>query len=68
MRASIAERPLLSLKHELSIPVNRDKKPTQANAVLAGILAQSEAENVFGQGWAAAEGELELARARGPVY
>ena len=33
--------------------------------VLARILAQSEAGNVFGQARAAAEAELELVRARG---
>jgi hypothetical protein len=32
--------------------------------VLARVLAQSEAGNVFGQARAAAEAELELARAR----
>ena len=32
--------------------------------MLARILAQSEAGNVFEQAWAAAEAELELARAR----
>ncbi len=32
--------------------------------MLARILAQSEAESVFGQGRALAEAELELARAR----
>jgi hypothetical protein len=46
--------------------LNSDKprqNPTQAR-VLARILVQSEAGNVFGQARAAAEAELELARAR----
>jgi hypothetical protein len=50
-----------ALKHGLSIPVNRDKRQIE---VLARMLAQSEAGNVFGQARAAAEAELELARAR----
>jgi hypothetical protein len=53
-----------ALKHGLSIPVKRDKTLRRQIAVLARILAQSEAGNVFGQARAAAEAELELARAR----
>ena len=53
-----------ALKHGLSIPVNRDKTLRRQIAVLARILAQSEAGNVFGQARAAAEAELELVRAR----
>ena len=53
-----------ALKHGLSIPVNRDKSQRRQIAVLARILAQSEAGNVFGQARAAAEAEFELARAR----
>ena len=53
-----------ALKHGLSIPVNRDKTLRRQIEVLARILAQSEAGNVFGQARAAAEAELELARAR----
>ena len=55
------------LKHGLSIPVNRDKTLRRQIEVLARILAQSEAGNVFGvfgQARAAAEAELELVRAR----
>jgi hypothetical protein len=54
-----------ALKHGLSIPVNRDKALRRKIAVLARILAQSEAGNVFGQARAAAEAEFELVRARG---
>jgi hypothetical protein len=36
-----------ALKHGLSIPVNRDKTLRRKIAVLARILAQSEAGNVF---------------------
>ena len=53
-----------ALKHGLSIPVNRDKTLRRQIAVLARLLAQSEAGNVFGQARAAAEAELELVRAR----
>jgi hypothetical protein len=53
-----------ALKHGLSIPVNRDKTLRRQIEVLARILAQSEAGNVFGQARAAAEAGLELARAR----
>ena len=53
-----------ALKHGLSIPVNRDKTLRRQIAVLARILAQSEAGNVFGQARAAAEAEFELVRAR----
>ena len=53
-----------ALKHGLSIPVNRDKTLRRQIAVLARILAQSEAGNIFGQARAVAEAELELARAR----
>ena len=53
-----------ALKHGLSIPVNRDKTLRRQIEVLARILAQSEAGNVFGQARAAAEVEFELARAR----
>ena len=53
-----------ALKHGLSIPVKRDKTLRRQIAVLARILAQSEARNVFGQARAAAEAELELVRAR----
>jgi hypothetical protein len=42
-----------ALKHGLSIPVNRDKSLRRQIEVLARILAQSEAGNVFGQAWAA---------------
>ena len=51
-----------ALKHGLSIPVNRDKTLRRQIAVLARILAQSEAGN--GQARAVAEAELELVRAR----
>ena len=54
-----------ALKHGLSIPVSRDKTLRRQIMVLARILAQSEAGNVFGQARAAAEAELELVRARG---
>jgi hypothetical protein len=47
-----------ALKHGLSIPVKRDKTLRRQIAVLARILAQSEARNVFGQARAAAEAEL----------
>ncbi len=53
-----------ALKHGLSIPVNRDKTLRRQIAVLARILAQSEAGDVFLQARAAAEAELELVRAR----
>ena len=53
-----------ALKHGLSIPVSRDKTLRRQIEVLARILAQSEAENVFLQGRALAEAELEVARAR----
>ena len=53
-----------ALKHGLSIPVNRDKTLRRQIEVRARILAQSEANNLFGQARAAAEAELELARAR----
>jgi hypothetical protein len=53
-----------ALKHGLSIPVNRDKSQRRQIAVLARILAQSEAGSLFGQAQAAAEAELELVRAR----
>ena len=53
-----------ALKHGLSIPVSRDKTLRRQIMVLARILAQSEAGNVFGQARAAAEAELELIRAR----
>jgi hypothetical protein len=53
-----------ALKHGLSIPVNRDKTLGRRIEALARILAQSEAGNVFGHAWAAAEAQLELARAR----
>jgi len=53
-----------ALKHGLSIPINRDKTLRRQIEVLARILAQSEAGNVFGQARAAAEVEFELARAR----
>ena len=46
------------------IPVSRDKTLRRQIMVLARILAQSEAGNVFGQARAAAEAELELVRAR----
>jgi hypothetical protein len=49
-----------ALKHGLSIPVNRDKTLRRQIAVLARILAQSEAGNIFGQARAVAE----AARAR----
>ena len=52
------------MKHGLSIPVNRDKTLRRQIEVLARILAQSEAGNVFGQARHTAEAELELARAR----
>jgi hypothetical protein len=51
-----------ALKHGLSIPVNRDKTLRRKIAMLARILAQSEAGNV--QARAAAEAEFELVRAR----
>ena len=54
-----------ALKHGLSIPVSRDKTLRRQIMVLARILAQSEAGNVFGKARAAAEAELELVRARG---
>ena len=38
-----------ALKHGLSIPVNRDKTLRRQIEVLARVLAQSEAGNVFGQ-------------------
>ena len=53
-----------ALKHGLSIPVSRDKTLRRQIMVLARILVQSEAGNVFGQARAAAEAELELVRAR----
>jgi hypothetical protein len=53
-----------AFKHGLSIPVNRDKSLRRQIAVLARILAQSEAGNVLGQPQAAAEAEFELVRAR----
>ena len=53
-----------ALKHGLSIPVTRDKSLRRQIEVLARILAQSEAGNVFGEARAAAEAEFELARAR----
>ena len=53
-----------ALKHGLSIPVNRDKTLRRKIAVLARILAQPEAGNVFEQARAAAEAEFELVRAR----
>jgi hypothetical protein len=53
-----------ALKHGLSIPVNRDKTLPSQIAVLARILAQSAAGNVFGPARAAAEAEFELVRAR----
>ena len=53
-----------ALKHGLSIPVSRDKTLRRQIMVLARILVQSEAGNVFGQVRAAAEAELELVRAR----
>jgi hypothetical protein len=53
-----------ALKHGLSIPVKRDKTVRRQIEVLARILAQSEAGNVFWQAGAAAEAELELVRAR----
>src|SRR5262249_59740402 len=56
-----------ALKHGLSIPMNRDKTPRRQIAVLARILAQSEAGNVFGQARAAAEAELELVRTRAVI-
>jgi hypothetical protein len=56
-----------ALKHGLAIPVNRDKTQRRQIAVLARILAQSEAGNVFGQARAAAEAELELVRARAVI-
>jgi hypothetical protein len=56
-----------ALKHGLSIPVSRDKTLRRKIAVLARILAQSEAGNVFGQARAAAEAEFELARARAVI-
>ncbi len=49
-----------ALKHGLSIPVNRDKTLRRQIEVRARILAQSEANNLFGQARAAAEAELEL--------
>jgi hypothetical protein len=53
-----------ALKHGLSIPANQDSTLRRKIAVLARMLAQSVAGNVFGQARAAAEAELELARAR----
>ena len=53
-----------ALKHGLSIPVNRDETLRRQIEVLALILAQPEAENVFAQWRALAEAELEVARAR----
>ena len=53
-----------ALKHELSIPINRDKSLRRQIEVLARILVQSQARNVFWKARAAAEAELELARAR----
>jgi hypothetical protein len=53
-----------ALKHGLSIPVNRDKTLRRQIEVLARILVQSQAGNVFWQARAAAEAELELVRAR----
>jgi hypothetical protein len=53
-----------ALKHGLSIPVNRDKTLRRQIAVLARILAQSEAGHIIVQARAAAEAELELVRAR----
>src|SRR6202030_4161117 len=44
-----------ALKHGLSIPVNRDKTLRRQIEVLARILVQSEAGNVFWQARAAAE-------------
>jgi hypothetical protein len=52
-----------ALKHGLSIPIKRDKTLRRQIELLARVLAQSEAGNVFGQARAAAEAELELARA-----
>src|SRR6476620_5459326 len=42
-----------ALKHGLSIPINRDKTLRRQIELLARILAQSEAGNVFGQARAA---------------
>jgi hypothetical protein len=53
-----------AVKHGLSIPVNRDKILRRQIEVLARILAQSAPGHEFGQARAAAEAELELARAR----
>jgi len=53
-----------ALKYGLSIPIKRDKTQRRQIELLARILAQSEAGNVFGQARAAAEAELELVRAR----
>jgi hypothetical protein len=53
-----------ALKHGLSIPVNRDKTLRRQIEVLARILVQSQAGNVFWKARAAAEAELELVRAR----
>ena len=53
-----------ALKHGLSIPVNRDKTLRRQIEVLARILVQSQARNVFWKARAAAEAELELVRAR----
>jgi hypothetical protein len=53
-----------ALKHGLSIPVNRDKTLRRQIEVLARILVQSQAGNVFWKARAAAEAELELLRAR----
>jgi hypothetical protein len=53
-----------ALKHGLSIPVNRDKTLRRQIEVLARILAQSQAGNVFWRARAAAEAEPELLRAR----
>ena len=56
-----------AFKHGLSIPVNREKSLRRPIAVLARILAQSEAGSVLGQAQAAAEAELELVRARAAI-
>jgi hypothetical protein len=53
-----------AFKHGLSIPANRDKTLGRRIAVLARTLAQSEPGSVFGQARAAAEAQIELARAR----
>ena len=60
-----------ALKHGLSIPVNRDETLRRQIEVLALILAQPEAENVFAQWRALAEAELEVTRSsriRGDAY